>query len=96
MSAHTPGPWKAVDVRGTVRLVTGTGNALIELKPASAEGGASYDANARLIAAAPEMLEALRGLLANAPKPKRIKDDFSYTLYLEAARTAILKAEGSK
>ena len=41
-----------------------------------------------------ELLEALRGLLANAPEPKRIKDDFSYTLYLEAARRAIAKAEG--
>jgi hypothetical protein len=40
-----------------------------------------------------KMLEALKGLVANAPKPKRIRDDFSYTLYLEAARTAIREAE---
>ena len=39
-----------------------------------------------------EMLEALKGLLAHAPKPKRIKDDFSYVLYLEAARKAVAKA----
>jgi hypothetical protein len=39
-----------------------------------------------------EMLEALRGLLANAPAPKRIRDDFSYVLYLEAARKAVAKA----
>ncbi len=50
--------------------------------------------HARLIAAAPELLEALKGLLENAPAHKGIKKDFSYILYLEAARTAITKAEG--
>ena len=47
-----------------------------------------------LLAERAGMLEALQGLLANAPKPKRVKDDFSYMLYLEAARTAIRKATG--
>lgn len=50
--------------------------------------------NARYMRYGKEMLEALRGLVANAPTPKRIRDDFSYILYLEAARTAIAKAEG--
>lgn len=49
-------------------------------------------ANARLIAAAPALLEALEGLLANSPPPKRIKDDFSYLLYREAAARAITAA----
>jgi hypothetical protein len=42
-----------------------------------------------------EMLEALKGLIANAPAPKRIRDDFSYVLYLEAARAAVRKAAGN-
>ena len=45
-----------------------------------------------LIAAAPELLEALKGLLANAPTPKGVRKDYSYILYLEAARAAIAKA----
>ena len=40
-----------------------------------------------------QMLEALKGLLIHAPEPKGIKQDFSYTLYLEAARRAIERAE---
>lgn len=43
-----------------------------------------------------EMLAALKGLLASAPPPKRIKDDFSYILYREAARKAVARAEGAK
>ena len=39
-----------------------------------------------------EMLAALQGLLAHAPAPKHIRDDFSYILYLEAARKAVAKA----
>lgn len=40
------------------------------------------------------ILEALKGLLENAPRPKGIKQDFHYILYREAARKAIRLAEG--
>jgi len=52
---------------------------------------------ADLLAAAPELLEALVGLLANAPQPKGIRHDYSYLLYRESAKRAIAKAtEGSQ
>lgn len=40
-----------------------------------------------------QLLEALKGLLANAPEPKHVKQDFSYILYLEAAKRAVERAE---
>jgi hypothetical protein len=87
---HTDGPWTADKDRSGHWLVCDPYGHTAQVFGDDAEAGA----NARLIAAAPELLEALRGLLANAPAPKRIKDDFSYILYLEAARTALAKAEG--
>jgi hypothetical protein len=52
-------------------------------------------ANARLIASAPDLLEALEGLLANAPQPsKKIKESFHYLVSREAACKAIAKAKG--
>ena len=57
MSKHTPGPWKA-------RLLP-MGVYLIEIRPqeticAIASQRENHHANARLIAAAPELLEALK------------------------------------
>ncbi len=77
MSKHTPGPWKR-----EIRSV------LIPIAPyewAEAYGGSI--ANARLIAAAPDLLEALKGVLRVAD---RKTDEF------DAARAAIAKAEGEK
>jgi hypothetical protein len=45
---------------GGHRIITDTDNTLMVLSPVSAEGRAAAVANARLIAAAPEMLAALR------------------------------------
>jgi hypothetical protein len=59
---HTP-VYAIADVRGTVKLVSRTGNPLIELKPASSEGGAQYDALVRLIAQAPAMLSLCRDIV---------------------------------
>ena len=58
MSKHTPGPWmiegKARNVTPHPIRITGNGHAV-----AYAFGGKRKDANARLIAAAPELLEKL-------------------------------------
>lgn len=53
---HTPGPWTLFD-----RLVQGRGGA-----PVAAVHGPHAYANARLIAAAPELLEALKAALSYA------------------------------
>jgi len=55
-AGHTPGPWTAKIMRGTIPI-TGAGGERV----AYAYQGES---DARLIAAAPMMLEALRGLFA--------------------------------
>ncbi|ENM3028935.1 hypothetical protein AB7A55_004957 [Pseudomonas aeruginosa] len=62
MSKHTPGPWEYSPVRGSI--------ALLHIYCADNKGpfhversDAETDANAKLIAAAPELLEALVNLL---------------------------------
>jgi hypothetical protein len=89
MSKHTPGPWVAKDDGVGPYIMAG------EIDIAMAVGPFSYDymelevnANARLIAAAPELFEALQrcaALLSRYPK----HDDA-----WRQARAAIAKAEG--
>jgi hypothetical protein len=89
MSKHTPGPWKLE--RKSV---------LIPVAPhewAEAYGGS--EANARLIAAAPELLEALKNL---EKEFRKVYPIYYYAepwghetnVPLQAARAAIAKAEG--
>ena len=59
MSKHTPGPW-AVNANGNVKTSTGT----IFIGPGRTYAEAMADA--RLIAAAPELLDALKALCATA------------------------------
>jgi len=69
MSGHTPGPWEVVD-GGDFRQVHGPGGEAIAFEPIVVHRGSpatgtwvdanGEEANLRLIAAAPEMLEALR------------------------------------
>ena len=42
----------------------------------------------------PDIIEALTGLLANAPAPKNSKRDFSYILYRETASKILKRIEG--
>jgi hypothetical protein len=64
MTGHTPGPWQA-----TARAVDSTGQDDYELgwdiagPPEAQRGQFARAADARLAAAAPEMLEELRGFL---------------------------------
>lgn len=68
--AHTPGPWKLREVTQLVywgKIYTGTKSiAQVQLwEHGKASGDEEARANAHLIAAAPELLEALKGI-ANA------------------------------
>ena len=93
MSAHTPGPW--VTIRSGMR--DNSAVATIEEKPPEMEEPNywlvaqantlrdEWEANARLIAAAPDLLEALEMLL-EFPKTGPA---------ITAARAAIAKATGS-
>lgn len=61
MSAkHTPGPW-SVDADGSVQVVAASGATVAEVY--GTDAGERW-ANATLIAAAPDLLEACRGALA--------------------------------
>jgi hypothetical protein len=61
MSKHTPGPWVVNGFGGDFREITRTSKG-VAISVTSEKGGDI--ANARLIAAAPDLLEALKGELA--------------------------------
>lgn len=95
MSKHTPGPWKTELVRhapiakefGVYRLFDCKHRniALIERRFDSPETAREANANANLIAAAPDLLEALEAVLSVAD---RATDEF------DLARKAIARAKG--
>ena len=61
---HTPGPWEAGHYRGTPTVFWGRGNKTVPIATChdvASEG--DPDANARLIASAPELLETLKETL---------------------------------
>ncbi len=90
MSKHTPGPWKwGVDFNG----LCGPEKGMEVLRFQMYEGmwleyGESQEANARLIAAAPDLLEALVELEAGSGSSPGANKRFS------KARAAIAKARG--
>ena len=103
MSAkHTPGPWRIKsDPMHFDTLTTVEGGAIGVRKPFGVQmivqvGGDSdfqeAEANARLIAAAPELLEALKEIIAAADGDGWNQLDASFA----TARAAIAKAEGEK
>ena len=88
MSAqHTPGPWTVVAIDWAE-----TGNARFEIKGIRRTGMA----DARLIAAAPEMLAALQAVLAEIEGPNRpySTDSWLPSHLADQVRAAIAKAEG--
>lgn len=94
---HTPGPWVIDANPFEVWISKGPGHGLVchcaPYCPPSpnSEQGQEFVANARLIAAAPELLEALKGILEIG---KRDTTNPKYDGYYETARAAIAKAEG--
>ena len=101
MSAHTPGPWKVVNHPKVAhvdsqRSVGAGGNGMASV--AWLTGGALHqEANARLIAAAPELLEALERLASAWRRmgPRTATIDGKPTA-VEQADAAIAKARGGK
>jgi hypothetical protein len=89
VTMHTPGPWRSLIIApnnmdsGTTMVATPNGSGLAIDCADSGLTFAESAANARLIAAAPDLLEALKGVLRVAD---RATDEF------DAARAAIAKA----
>jgi 16S rRNA C1402 N4-methylase RsmH len=98
MSKHTPGPWVIERDLGHTFIIAEAGGMCADLGVSSP----SQDDNARLIAAAPELLEALKTLLAyhgetghgtfRSTEGNLVKE--RECLQCTAARAAIAKAEG--
>lgn len=85
MSAHTPGPWRVNGQRIEYGpMVAGDGFAVAKIIRDPAE----HKANARLIAAAPALLEALEGMLIPWATPRQEGEAMS------KARAAIAQAKG--
>ena len=78
MSKHTPGPWRVIGAGWDER-----GDAQYTLRDVKAIGAA----DARLIAAAPDLLAALKRVLSD-DEVALSRPDYEF------ARAAILKAEG--
>jgi hypothetical protein len=97
MTKHTPGPWTldGHNLSSVIRCTVPRGHPDAKHTCGDYEtiaecGGDNWKANARLIAAAPDMLEALRTIVEYGPQSGMKAD----APMLIAARAAIAKAEG--
>jgi len=89
--SHTPGPWlqsSTVLVCDQEARVIANCTPLVDV-PALAMPMQHVDANARLIAAAPDLLAALDNILS-----RHVEEEFIPTEYWDAAKEAIAKAKG--
>lgn len=98
MSKHTPGPWRHVIAKLPVdgafdyAIRDADGELIAEVfGRTSTTNYPPAEANARLMAAAPELLAALVGILEIG---KRDMSNQKYDGYFDSARAAVAKAEG--
>jgi hypothetical protein len=88
---HTPGPWKVYTAKNGGKIIgigDAEGGGVTDPNFALWRAGKEQQANARLIAAAPDLLAALEGMMA-------LLDAGSlYEPQAYAARAAIAKARG--
>ena len=89
MSAHTPGPW---GLDGN--LIEGPDGERVACITAYSRRTPKQKANARLIAAAPDLLAALQALVAELDGPGKpySSDSYAPPQFIETARAAIAKA----
>lgn len=86
---YTPGPWEVTVADYSTRILANQGK--IQIALVIDGNGITYhpsEANARLISAAPDLLNTLKHLLA---KPDLLNDPF----YLKQIKETIAKAEGT-
>lgn len=94
MSNHTLGPWKAnFAISGSVYIFGCDRNFARVFDEWRDE--ANQEANARLIAAAPDLLEVLEELLSMCQRQEDFHDDGDGCMF-ERASAAIAKARGEK
>jgi hypothetical protein len=95
-ATHTPGPW-AADPDGVILGTLGPARPFVGRIDDDYNDGQTA-ANRRLVAAAPEMLEALRAMVARAPfiDQSVTEDGLANCEALARARRAIRRAEGEQ
>lgn len=110
---HTPGPWGYEPIPADAHTdpdimldesfrfwIVGAGGDVLALVEADPHGDAEAEANARLMAAAPELVEACELFTRAAHETRDLLNDrglpcpASIALAAEKARNAIAKAEG--
>ena len=93
MTQHTPGPWVIVghQIEGPTKDQDGFDRVVAYVHLRQPRNG-SAEANARLIAAAPEMLAVLRRLVAVDANPAA--DSLDVTRVADDARALLAKIEG--
>ena len=100
-AGHTPGPWRLYDVQAdawTRQVWTDEGHGSVMIATA---GGVDKDANARLIAAAPELLaesenawDCLSAILEDPHNSLSLEDRDAALAAIAGLRAAIKKAKG--
>ena len=98
-SKHTPGPWTAANQdTETNEIPIKCGKSILARVAPRPHWDATQEANARLIAAAPELLAALKGLFEHCAMIHRVWGDGSNQKEADAAiaagKAAIAQAEG--
>jgi hypothetical protein len=83
-----PGPWHTLDTDRGIYII-GPSSSLLAIVQPYHSNVVQNEANARLIASAPDLLEALQSLVANLAE-----GDFISETRIDAARAAITKATG--
>lgn len=91
MATHTPGPWSVPKYFGYGTICAEKEQVIARI---SAVGVRATAANARLIAAAPDLLAALKALTEWGREHTSPRDENSPHSLLIAAVAAIAKAEG--
>ena len=97
MSAHTPGPWKVTDARTEDDGET-YGALIVQTADATIASNIYHEADARLIASAPDLLYALKRVVERpGPLFHLVLDEHEkHWPQIAAARAAIAKATGGE
>ena len=92
---HTPGPWeiRRVGIAKDLPVVTSAEHDVCEMRY-NTNGRLRLENNARLIAAAPELLAALKGIVGYYDGDMKASAGTLVDTYLPQARAAIAKAVG--
>lgn len=92
---HTPGPWHVGTGKAAVVVYAADGYAIADAKTYHGRHTAPAEANAALIAAAPDLLAALRTIMAPSPHYGATQAHRDHVAAARAAaNAAIAKAEG--